>query len=161
MPSFCLQPAEDTSLMTALFGSSWRVSWLWPQNSLNSILRSIHNDDHPESPAAHGNNRLWKWQGLYGWRHSLLVWFLRVRGEQDSAGCDTLLPELLWDGQSSICLVFFGRREMEFTVCSSTGQQNETTMSVLVGGCSQPRLWPGKGRKNKESRNYIYSQGCS
>lgn len=55
---------------------------------------------------------------------------------------------------------FLGRQEVEFTVCTGTGQQNETTMRVPVGGCSQPRLWPGK-RRNKESRNHIYSQSCS
>lgn len=36
----CLPSAEDTSLMAAVFSSSWRVACLWPQNSLISILRT-------------------------------------------------------------------------------------------------------------------------
>lgn len=144
MPSFCIQPAEDT--MTAVFSSSWTVSWLWPQNSLTSVLSVIPNDDDdPRSLAAHGNNHLWKGQGLCRWSHLFLVWFLGVIREVDSAGCDPLHSELVWDGESSISLLFLGGRRW-----NGTGQQNETTTSIPVGGCS---LWPGEGRVKEGIRN--------
>lgn len=135
--------------MTAVFSSSWRVSWLWPQNFLTSVLSSIHSDDHAGSLAAPSKNS-WKWQSLCGCSHLLLV--LRVIREQDSAGCDTLLPQLVWDGESSISLPLFGRQEMDFPAGSGSGEEDETTMSMVVGGC-QPHLWMGEGRVKEGTKN--------
>lgn len=111
----------------------------------DSVLSSISSDDDPRPQAAHSNN-LWKWQGLCRWSQFFLVWFLgENRIQQGVSHCF-----LSWSEMERAASPFFflgGRR------WRGTGQQNETTTSTPVGGCSQPRLWPGGGRVKEGIRN--------
>lgn len=153
MPSFCIQLTKDTSLMTVIYRSSCRVSYLWHQKSLNSVVSSIHNDSHHTSSAIHDNNHRGNDKPPAD-NDTCPSWFLRAIRERDSTQYYTLLCELIWDRGSSVSIFLLGgRRAMERSLQLevASGQQNQTTIRVAVKEYRKLLFWPGTGKvKNKE-----------